>query len=143
MIIEFNSSGIGMFMMVLKELWDSFGKFCRYCCNILIYDIMSSWTRRFLTHLNRVLVFRKLVLWAWNFLWGFIFWGCHFIKLKRFCCSWKFYFFRFSLANTIRDFCHRLKGWVVIRVQGVGVILLNQIFFTYFVIFIFSFPPAF
>lgn len=88
-----------MFMMVLKELWDSFVKshkvFCRYCCNILIYDIMSSWTRRFLTHLNRVLVFRKLVLWAWNFLWGFIFWGCHFIIETVFVVAGNFTFFAF------------------------------------------------
>lgn len=56
---------------------------------------MSSWTRRFLTHLNRVLVFRKLLLWAWNFLWGFIFWGCHFIIETVFVVAGNFTFFAF------------------------------------------------
>lgn len=99
MIIEFNFFGIGMFMMVLKEFWDSFVKFykvfCRYCCNIFIYDIMLLWICCFFMYLNCVLVFRKLFLWVWNFLWGFIFWGCYFIIEMVFVVVGNFIFFVF------------------------------------------------
>lgn len=131
MIIEFNSSGIGMFMMVLKELWDSFVKshkvFCRYCCNILIYDIMSSWTRRFLTNLNRVLVFRKLLLWAWNFLWGFIFRGCHFIIETVFVVAGNFTFFAFPwrILSETSAIGSKVKLLSVYK-GGDGVVVIEQ-----------------
>lgn len=42
MIIEFHSSGIGMFMMVLKELWDSFVKSHKVFVDIaVIYSFMT------------------------------------------------------------------------------------------------------